>query len=91
MNAGTLNDIVKDKEEELRAVRDKYEYEMLKARADEDGKKNPSEDKKKDKKKKAFPPGGDDGQAGLASERLLNLPVVSKSYGTVEKKFDRRV
>jgi hypothetical protein len=87
LTAGTLNEITKDKEEDLRTVKDKFELEMLKVRVDEDGKNNSGQEGRD----REGPPPSEDAleQRSLASERLLNLPVVSKQVES--KRFDIRV
>ena len=90
LTAGTLNEIAKDKEEELRTVKDKFEIEMLKVRVDEDGKNNAGQEGQK--KDEPAPSEEEIERRSLASEKLLNLPVVSKRNKQVEsKRFDIRV
>ena len=73
LTSGTLNEIVRDTEEEMRSVRDKAEVESPKVRTDEDGKNNSGQGGGKKKKKPApGEPGGN-----YASSRLLNLPVTN--------------
>ena len=89
LTTGTLNEIVRDTEEDLRTVKDKSEIEMLRVRADEERKNAAGQEKKdKDENRSAEE---DEGLRCPASELLLNLPVTSRGKELVSKRFDIRV
>ena len=90
LTAGTLNEINRDTDEDLRTVRDPSEVEGAIVRADSEGGNNAGTEQQT---KKEAPPQEEGGELHRrASERLLNLPVSSGKDAEVEtKRFDIRV
>jgi hypothetical protein len=90
LNTGTLNEIVRDAEEDLEEVRDKPEIEDGRVRTDSESGKEAGQEEAKRKRR---PPKKEDEDEQLrrrASEDLLNLPVTKKQE-TESKRFDIRV
>ena len=85
LTTGTLNEIAKDSEEEMRAVKDKYEVEMLKVRG-EDNEESTAEQEQKEE----LPPDEDEENLRRqASEQFLNLSVTKDTNKeVVSKRFD---
>jgi hypothetical protein len=87
LTTGTLNEIAKDSEEDLRAVKDKYEVEMLKVRGEDNGESTSGQEKKENEE---IPPEDEEEELRrLASERFLSLSVMKdKNKEVVSKRFD---
>ncbi|MCL2002668.1 MAG: hypothetical protein FWG72_01530 [Oscillospiraceae bacterium] len=89
LTTGTLNEIVRETDEDLQQVRDKSEIEDGRVRTDSESEKNAGqEQEQRDKDGKT--PDSDGELRRRASEELLNLPVTGKKK-LESKRFDIRV
>jgi hypothetical protein len=92
LQTGTLNEINRDTEEDLRMVRDKSEIEGKLVRTDDDGGNNAGQEQAKKEQDEAPPATEEEALRRRASDRLLNLPVTKRKDAEVEtKRFDIRV
>ena len=92
LTAGTLREINRNAEEDLRTVRDRPEVEGAIVRTDAESENNAAQEQAK-REREETPPSDEDGDLRRrASEHLLNLPVTKRKDTTVEaRRFDIRV
>jgi hypothetical protein len=90
LTTGTLNEMIRDTEDERQSVRDKPEVEGAIVRTDAESESAP-EQEAPEKKANEAPPSDEDAELRRrASERLLNLPV-SRGKEPEERRFDIKV
>jgi hypothetical protein len=90
LTAGTLNEIIRDTEDDLQQVQDKSEIEDGRVRTDAESESAANQEQPPREKEDNPPSDEDEALRRRAAEDLLNLPVTGKQE-TESRRFDIRV